>query len=638
MDCSSNDGSSNSRNSDYAASSSSTDPLDVMDCVTESLHDNFVSDSDDASLGLGRMSAMSAEDDGSSFILSQSFAGSTVTELSSVFSMSEDDFDKMASRHARLLFDDIDSMLFEHHSSGPLHLLKECLDWQTRFPHLRVLGHRVMDDVEEGFRLYPAMSAAMTSLEDINVLSASNDLLVQGKHFDVIHPGLCPSGSTEGSSLVNVEEVLEENGTMEDIFAIDYRIGDEDFQKSGRRYSTGHPPVTPFNCVKDTVVSTLFNHVLLQVVSTVRPLLDRVLETTFDRKVPESGMESTDNLELSMNSMNCLEKNSRSMAFANSILSSVPEDTALESLLTIRSKALLSRERTLGILDGLTETLHSQTFPSVRLNPGLFGNGHPNERRSSLNRIKLLPLENARLQSLVPPGEVDPVASANLDGLRGHRLGAISCQNSTAPIPKLPPLQSQRTVMSANFPNAIINRPMQSNKRISQRAISAIQEKDVKVPYREKDRSSMTLDARPTTTQTQYSTEKRQNDNGQSVGRQSAASLLPLNIAHRPSTALSAKPAIRPSLVLSGSGITARKTEKSEYGGSRSTSVAAGQLNLARRTSGPFDDIIQMASRWNPIHLTRDKIYKNLQGGSTLPSGHSRLLQLRPSQPKATVS
>lgn len=46
--------------------------------------------SSDGSIGPGRISSMSVEDDGSSFILSQSFGGSTVTELSSVFSMSED--------------------------------------------------------------------------------------------------------------------------------------------------------------------------------------------------------------------------------------------------------------------------------------------------------------------------------------------------------------------------------------------------------------------------------------------------------------------------------------------------------------------------------------------------------------------
>jgi len=47
------------------------------------------------------------------------------------------DFDKMASRHARFLFDEIDSMLYEHENNGPPHLVKECHEWRTEFPHLR---------------------------------------------------------------------------------------------------------------------------------------------------------------------------------------------------------------------------------------------------------------------------------------------------------------------------------------------------------------------------------------------------------------------------------------------------------------------------------------------------------------------
>lgn len=50
-------------------------------------------------------------------------------------------------------------------------------------------------------------------------------LLVHGRHFDVAGPGLSLNNSTEGSSLINIEEVLEENGTVEEIFAIDYRLG-----------------------------------------------------------------------------------------------------------------------------------------------------------------------------------------------------------------------------------------------------------------------------------------------------------------------------------------------------------------------------------------------------------------------------
>lgn len=43
----------------------------------------------------------------------------------------------MASRHARFLFDEIDSMLYEHQTNGPPYLVKECHEWGTEFPHLR---------------------------------------------------------------------------------------------------------------------------------------------------------------------------------------------------------------------------------------------------------------------------------------------------------------------------------------------------------------------------------------------------------------------------------------------------------------------------------------------------------------------
>jgi len=155
----------------------------------------------------------------------------------------------------------------------------------------------------------------------------------------------------------------------------------------------------------------------------------------------------------------------------------------------------------------------------------------------------------------------------------------------------------------------------QASRRGSQRAISAIHEKDVKIPFREKDKASLTLDFRPNTSQTLYNTDKR-NDTPQSVSRQSA-SLVPLSIAHRPSTALSAKTATTPNLLLSGSGITPRKTERLELSGNETNPITGGHLDLSRQGSGPLEEIMQVATRWNPMYsqLTRGKIYKNLQGG-----------------------
>lgn len=51
--------------------------------------------------------------------------------------------------------------------------------------------------------------------------------------------------------------------------------------------------------------------------------------------------------------------------------------------------------------------------------------------------------------------------NTNLDGLRGHRFATLTSQPSSTPIPKLPPLQNQRAIMSANVPNTNINRSMQ---------------------------------------------------------------------------------------------------------------------------------------------------------------------------------
>lgn len=613
------------------------------DVVSESHREPFTNDFDDGSIGPGRISSMSVEDDGSSFVLSQSFGGSTLTELSSVFSMSEDDFDKMASRHARFLFDEIDSMLYEHENNGPPHLVKECHEWRTEFPHLRVLGHQVIDRQEEGFHLYPTMNSVSNGMEDVSRTLEPKDLLVHGKHFD-LSMGVGSLGLSHPEGAAPLEEILEENGTIEEILAIDYKTSEDECQKLGpNKRSNGRPPVTPFNCVKDNIISSLFNHVLKEVVHGTKPLLERLLANVGEKGTPTEELPlgaSTDDLEISLLSNRYSEKNSRSSSFGASVLSAVPEDTPLGGLLTIRSKTLLNRERTMGILDGIAESLHGQTavVPSIRLNPVIFGNSHLSERRSSLNRIKLSPLENNRLQSLVPPGEVDHVMNTNLDGLRGHRFATLTSQPSSTPIPKLPPLQNQRAIMSANVPNTNINRSMQASRRGSQRAISAIHEKDVKIPFREKDKTSLTLDFRPNTSQTLYNTDKR-NDTPQSVNRQST-SLVPLSIAHRPSTALSAKTVTPPNLVLSGSGITPRKTERLEQSGNEVNQIMGGQLDLSCRGSGPLEEIMQVATRWNPMYsqLSRGKIYKNLQGGSTPPSVHSRLLQLRQAQHKTSVS
>lgn len=47
------------------------------------------------------------------------------------------EFDRQAAQEVQELFDVIDHMLYEQSSKGPLHLLNECSEWVSTFPHLR---------------------------------------------------------------------------------------------------------------------------------------------------------------------------------------------------------------------------------------------------------------------------------------------------------------------------------------------------------------------------------------------------------------------------------------------------------------------------------------------------------------------
>lgn len=50
-------------------------------------------------------------------------------------------------------------------------------------------------------------------------------LLVHGKHFDVTSMGVGSLGLSHPEGVMPLEEILEENGTIEEILAIDYKTG-----------------------------------------------------------------------------------------------------------------------------------------------------------------------------------------------------------------------------------------------------------------------------------------------------------------------------------------------------------------------------------------------------------------------------
>ncbi|PIO35922.1 hypothetical protein AB205_0156820, partial [Aquarana catesbeiana] len=83
----------------------------------------------------------------------QSYTTGLSTERSSVYSWTDDEFDKANAQRVHHLFWDVDEMLFEGTvSSQNKNLQAECKDWTERSPHLRILGKQQIFPKDEGFQ------------------------------------------------------------------------------------------------------------------------------------------------------------------------------------------------------------------------------------------------------------------------------------------------------------------------------------------------------------------------------------------------------------------------------------------------------------------------------------------------------
>ncbi|XP_040274691.1 protein FAM149A isoform X1 [Bufo bufo] len=518
-------------NADPRLSDNGGDPLPVHFTrpVQEAIH-NYICESVSSLSSSGQTTPTDLNNSWSGI---QSYTTGLSTERSSVYSWRDDEFDKANTQRVHHLFWDVDEMLFEGSiTSQNKNLQAECKDWTKRSLHLRILGKQLIFPKDEGFQHFQGRNSSSSSLssstgsKSINEHSSSlRQLCVSGSMLvPTVSPLQRTDESTSSTSSLGSEtsvysfleeEIYDVEGTIEEYLAYDSREHDDEgldqkrTQLHQKRTKRGIPPVSPNDCIKDTVAAEVFDDTWRTIVGSIQELLIKTWEiasvsvvikqagkihhsANHYLQLPVPRLTSETTVVPPSRGSEARSSSYGAYIFTPQTIRNLGSD--LNGVMTIQAKPLQHRHA------GLVEKTHEQEDKSLPAMPRVLNSARNRLGRSSDNSIfsssRLLhtPSRKTPTQRRLPALTLDPMRSKTPnvysdEVLRGtklytglDRLSSPSIQTSRN---KLPPINSVETVeqhLSVPGSRHSANRTKQPHSRVS----SAVPDTTGRRPLREK--------------------------------------------------------------------------------------------------------------------------------------------------------